>query len=184
MEAKLTVKDAMARGVITIKPSATIAEAAKVMNENDVGCLVVVENNRPVGIITDTDVLARVVSKDLKPSKVKVKDVMSTPLVTVDPDSDISEAARVMERAHIRRLPVMKNNRLVGFLSTTDLAAMCPVLVEYSGMAGERRELVARPVVAVPTELGICENCGTYTDTLYDVDGQLVCETCKEELTK
>lgn len=185
MEIKLTAKDVMTRGVVTISPSATIAEAAKVMSENKVGCLIIIENNRPVGIITDTDILARVVSKELNPSKVKVKNVMSTPLITIAPDADISEAARLMEQTQVKRLPVMKNNRLVGLISTTDLAAMCPVLVEYSGVVGERRELIARPpVVAVPTELGICENCGTYTDTLYDVDGQLVCETCKEELTR
>ena len=116
-----TVKDLMTKNVVTIDAEKTVVEAAVLMSEKDIGDLVVMEGNTPVGIITERDIVRRVLA-ERKPVSTKVSKVMTTPLKVIDPDAPIKEAARRMVNRKIRRLPVIKDNKLVGILTAADFA--------------------------------------------------------------
>ena len=109
----------MTREVITIDIQKTIYDAAILMNEEEKGCLVIKEGNLYVGIVTERDFVRRVVAKKL-PLDTKVSEIMSKSLITVDSDASLKEAARLMTSNKIRRLPVVKQNRLVGIVVAAD----------------------------------------------------------------
>ena len=115
------VKDVMTKKVITVESNKTVSEAAALMAENDVANLIVMDNNIPIGIVTERDFVRRVMAKN-KPSKTKISEIMSTPLRVIDPDAPLKEAARRMVRKRIRRLPVIIDNKLVGIITTSDFA--------------------------------------------------------------
>ena len=115
------VKDVMTKTVITVESNKTVTEAAALMTESDVSNLIVMENNTPIGIVTERDFVRRVLAKE-KPPKTKISEVMSTPLRVIDPDAPLKEAARRMVRKRIRRLPVIEDNKLVGIITATDFA--------------------------------------------------------------
>jgi len=116
-----TVKDLMTKDVLTIDANKTIIEAAALMSQNDVGDLVVMENNTPVGIVTERDFVRRVLAVG-KSTNTRVSEVMSAPLRVIDPEAPIKEAARRMVNKGIRRLVVIKDNKLVGIITATDFA--------------------------------------------------------------
>jgi len=116
------VRDIMTKKVITIEPSNTVLEAARIMGEKKIGSLVVKRNDKAVGIITERGIIRRVVAKNLDPAKITVEDVMSKPLITANPDISVREAVRLMVKNKIRRLPIVKDTDLVGIVTSTDLA--------------------------------------------------------------
>ena len=113
------VKDIMTKNVITVTVDTTVFEAAELMNSKGIGCLLVVQDEVPVGIVTERDFVRRVVAKNL-PYSVKVSEIMTKNLVTVDPDMSLKDAARLMSINKIRRLPVLKQNKLVGIVVASD----------------------------------------------------------------
>ena len=115
------VKDIMTKNVVTIDVDKTVFEAAELMCTNGIGCLVITDKAVPVGIVTERDFLRRIVAKRAS-FDIKISEIMSRSLVTVNPDASIREAARIMSTNKIRRLPVLKENKLVGILVAADLA--------------------------------------------------------------
>ncbi len=115
------VKDLMTKEPVTIDASKTVIEAAVLMSQNNVGDLVIMENNMPVGIVTERDLVRRVLAVG-KPTDTRLLEVMSTPLRMIDPEAPIKEAARRMISKGIRRLVVIKDNKLVGIITATDFA--------------------------------------------------------------
>jgi CBS domain-containing protein len=115
------VKDIMTKKVITIESTKTVSEAAIMMTEKDVSNLIVMDHNVPIGIVTERDIVRRVIAKD-RQSSTKISEIMSTPLRVIDPDASLKDAARKMTRQRIRRLPVIRDNKLVGMLTSTDFA--------------------------------------------------------------
>lgn len=116
------VADIMVKNVVTIDAEKNVMEAALLMSEAGVGCLLVEERGRVKGIVTERDIVRRVVTLAVDPRKVKVKDIMSSPLIVVNPEASIEEAAKVMVLYGIRRLPVVEEGKLVGLITATDLA--------------------------------------------------------------
>jgi CBS domain-containing protein len=116
-----TVKDLMTKNVVTIDVNKTVVEAAALMSENDIGDLIVMDGNTPVGIVTERDFVRRVLAEG-KSTESKVYEVMTRPLKVIDPDAPIKEAARRMVNKRIRRLPVIKDNKLVGIITAADFA--------------------------------------------------------------
>jgi CBS domain-containing protein len=116
-----TVKDFMTTNVITIDVDRTVLEAAKLMHQQDVGDLVVMDGVEAKGIVTERDLVRRVMAMK-KPFDTIVSDVMSSPLITIDQDAPLRDAARLMIKNKIRRLPVTKENILVGIVATNDFA--------------------------------------------------------------
>lgn len=107
--------------VVTVDPSATVKKAVELMNLHDIGCLVVVHCEKPVGILTERDMLKRVIHKSRDPARTKVVAVMSKPLVTASPSMRAGDAAKLMLEKNVKKLPVVENGRLVGLVSITDL---------------------------------------------------------------
>lgn len=176
MQSDIPVKEIMTREVCTVNKDDSLLEAAKKMLEYGVGSVVVVENGRPVGIVTEKDILYKVVSKNRIPSEVKVGEIMSTPLITIRPTTSLREAADIMRKRGIRRLPVVDNNgNLIGIVTDNDILSVAIDLGEFSSLL--RNEYYESEEVS-----GKCEKCGRISDKLYDVDGMNVCEDCYEVL--
>ena len=125
----LRVKDVMVREVIKIEGNVTIKEAARLMNKHEIGCLIAVEKGKISGILTERDLLNRVVAEAKDASKLRVRDVMTSPLIIVEPTMDLDEAVRLMFQMKIKKLPVIENKRLVGLLSLTDIARFQPQMM-------------------------------------------------------
>lgn len=125
----LKIKDVMSNEVVTCNPQDYVSEVAQQMRTLDIGCLPVVSNKKLVGMITDRDIVTRSVAKDMKS---KVEDVMTKSVISVSPDDSTSEASIVMARNQVRRLPVMEDGKLVGFVSLADLAFPFPHVQEIS----------------------------------------------------
>lgn len=172
MKRFVSIKDAMTRKVLTTTPNTTVAKAAKVMAERGVGSIVIVTGKKPVGILTERDLLMKVVSADLTPSKIRVDKIMSKPVTSISPDSDIIEAARLMAKNKIRRLPVVEHGNMVGIITTSDISAISPELAET----------VTRTEVPAGEEIeeSVCEVCGEVTTSLHEVNGTWVCENCRD----
>jgi len=118
----------------------SLADAAQMMKEEDVGSLPVVEDDRLIGILTDRDIIVRAVAERVDPQSISVGDVASRELVTVEPDQDLDEALSLMARHRVRRLPVVADGRLVGILAQADVA------IEAEGKnAGEMLEEISQP---------------------------------------
>ena len=131
-ESKLTLKveDVMVREVITIDENATVKEAAEIMNKFEIGCLIAIRKGKAVGIITERDLLKRVVAEARDVNKTRVKDIMSSPLVVVEPNLDLEEAVKLMFQMKIKKLPVVEGKRLVGLVSLTDVARFQPQMIK------------------------------------------------------
>ena len=114
-----TVKEIMTKEVITIDAHKSVFDAAELMSTKAVGCLVVIVKGFPVGIITERDMVKRVIAKRSSLDQ-KVTEVMTKTLITVEPNTQLKDAARVMSSNNVRRLPVLKDNKLVGIVVATD----------------------------------------------------------------
>jgi CBS domain-containing protein len=115
------VEDIMSSPVITVDGETTVRDAALLMREKGIGSVVVVERGRPPGIVTERDLLERVVAPCRDPCEVRVKEVMSSPLITIESDESILEAMRRMRERGIRRLIVMEGGEMVGVVSSRDI---------------------------------------------------------------
>jgi CBS domain-containing protein len=119
-----SIKEVMTRDVRACEPNATVADAAKVMAQEDVGPVPIVEDGRLVGIVTDRDIVVRVVAEGRDPNATTVKEIASTDLVTVSPGDDLDEALKLLAERQVRRLPVVEDNRLVGIVAQADVARL------------------------------------------------------------
>ncbi|NLF89418.1 CBS domain-containing protein [Candidatus Bathyarchaeota archaeon] len=114
-----SVKDIMTKDVVTIEANKTAFDAAQIMTEKGLGCVIVMVKAFPVGIITERDIVRRIVAKRAS-FDTKVTEVMTKTLITVEPETSLKEAARIMSSNKIRRLPVLKQNKLVGIVVASD----------------------------------------------------------------
>ncbi len=114
----------MNRTVITIDGSMSVQEAAQMMIDANVGCIIVTRKDLPVGIITERDFVTRIAAEG-RPLFTEICEVMSIPLTTVSPDDTVWDAAEIMRRKGIHKLPVQEGNEIVGIFTTTDLVEIC-----------------------------------------------------------
>jgi CBS domain-containing protein len=119
-----SIKEVMTRDVRACEPNASVAEAAKVMAQEDIGPVPIVEDGRLVGIVTDRDIVVRVVAEGRDPKATTVREIASTELVTVSPDDDLDEALHLLAERQVRRLPVVEGDRLVGIVAQADIARL------------------------------------------------------------
>lgn len=119
-----TVKEIMTGFIQTIPSSSTVLEAAQIMSKIGIGSIVATQKEIPIGIVTERDIVTKVSSQDLNPSKITVDKIMSHPIITIEPDKIIDEAALMMSVYGIRRLVVVgKDYKLTGVVTTTDIAS-------------------------------------------------------------
>ena len=134
----LKVKDFMATDVVTVDVDVSVRKAVERMNAHDIGCLVVLEKGQYAGIITERDILSRVVANARNSNEVLVGQIMSKPLTIVDPEASLEEAINLMLEKKVKKLPVIKADKLIGLITMTDIASA------HSGMVKFIRELSAK----------------------------------------
>lgn len=136
----LKVGDVMVKEVVTIDENFSVREAADIMNKFEIGCLIGVRRGKAMGILTERDVLKRVVAEGKDASKIRVKDVMTSPLVVAEPSMDLAEAVKLMFQMKIKKLPVVDEKRLVGLVSLTDIARFQPQMITILKQLAARQE--------------------------------------------
>jgi CBS domain-containing protein len=119
-----SIKEVMTSEVKACEPNTTVAEAAKVMAKEDIGPVPVVEEGRLTGIVTDRDIVVRVVAEGRDPNSTTVGEIASSDLVTVSPDDDLDVALQHLARKQVRRIPVVEGDRLVGIVAQADIARL------------------------------------------------------------
>ena len=117
----LKVEDVMVENVVSVLEKATVKEAAELMKQHEIGCLIVVKKRKPVGIVTASDIVKRVILGTVDPENTKVRRIMSRPLVVVDTQISLEEASKIMREQRIRKLPVIEKGCLVGLITTTEI---------------------------------------------------------------
>jgi CBS domain-containing protein len=123
---EIRVREMMKKQILSIDASLTVKDAAKIMEDSGVGCLVVTEKNIPIGIITERDFVTRITSIG-KPSSTQVRKIMSSPLISIGPDESAKKLAEIIKEKNIHKIPVIEENKLIGIVSATDLIRKCIV---------------------------------------------------------
>lgn len=170
------VKEIMKKYVITVDPEATMADVSRIMTNNRVGSLVIIEGNKPVGIVTDSDIVS-VIAEGKSPKKVKVRDLERKKFITASPEDTMLHVIKLMVKNGIKRVPIIENGKLEGIVSDKEILLVSPELIEVlSEKLKVRVGMVARPRQTIS---GICEDCGNYSDDLKNVGGKWLCEDCR-----
>jgi len=196
LRSKMLVKDVMSSPVVTIDEGATANRVAVLMDKDDLGCVIVTnKDGKPLGIITERDLVVRVLAKNKMPDAFKASEVMTSPFITIEPDATISDAARRMSRLNIRRLGVVYKGQIAGLLSSKDILGVVPELIEIiqerarieSGDTASEEEVsegagTGEEEEEVAPLAGYCSHCGTWSDDLQQVNGEFLCGDCKAEL--
>ena len=178
MTTRVLVRDIMNSPVISASPHDTIKDIATKMKEERIGSIVIMENEKAVGIITDWDIVSNAVVNDVKPTMVKASDIMQN-LHTIEGEEGITEAARILRQHNIKRLGVVYKNRLVGIISASDVIAVTPDLVDViSEKAAVMRGEIGRSAGNIS---GYCDECGEWSDLLQFGEGTFSCEECRGE---
>jgi len=178
MKTGVKVIDAMTREPVSINPNKTIEDCAKLMLKKGVGGIVVVEGKKIIGMITEKDLVERVIAKNKDPRKVKIADVMSKKIIGVKPNVDLYDALVEMRDSNVRRLPVIHDGKLVGLLTEKDILKIEPSLFDLIVEKMEVAEETGKPVFVKGLKIGKCEECG-YEARLFDIDGKRLCNICK-----
>jgi CBS domain-containing protein len=185
LRSKMLVKDVMSSPAVTVDENAPAHKVAALMAKHEYGCiLVLTKQAKPMGIITERDLVVRVLAKNAKPDTLKAKSVMTSPLMTIESDATINDAAKLMSKLNIRRLGVMYKGQLVGIISSKDVLAVMPELLEtIQEKALIEGENMAEEAEKEETPLtGNCDHCGVWSDGLTEVNGEFLCEDCKGEM--
>ena len=183
LRTKMLVKDIMSSPVVTLDENEASNKAAAVMDKNDLGSVIVTNKaGKSIGIITERDLVIRVLAKNLKPDTVKAKEIMTTPLVTIEPDAAITEAARRMNRLDIRRLGVIYKGNLVGVISSKDILGVMPELIETIQEKSRIEDANRTEETEEAPVSGYCDRCNIYSDSLKERNGQNICDECRIEL--
>jgi CBS domain-containing protein len=178
MTTRVVVRDIMNSPVVSASPQDSVHDIAQKMKSEKIGSIIVMDKDKPVGLVTDYDIVTQGVAKDVKPSALKASDVMQE-LHTIESQESITEAARLLRKHGIKRLGVIYKDRLVGIISASDVIAVTPDLVDVvSEKAGIIRGELGRPAGKVS---GYCDECGEWSDLLQYDEGTFICEVCRGE---
>ena len=156
----------------------SLQSCAQKMAQNHVGAIIVKDKSDMKGLITEQDIVRKVIAQGMNPLEKKVGDFMESKLVTVKPDTDIFDALVKMRDMNIRHLPVVDGKKLIGLLTLKDILKIEPQLFELLVEKFELREEERKPLHRQSEEEGICQACGEYTEALKSKDGVLVCSAC------
>ena len=121
MVVTVIVRDVMSKDVKVVGPDSSVKEVVAAMNKFNIGSIVVVQSERPVGVISERDILRRVVEPSLAPATLTARQVMTSPVITISETATVDEAAKLMAKKRVRKLPVMNKEELVGIVTFTDI---------------------------------------------------------------
>lgn len=183
MKTGIKVYDCMTTKPISVVPDISLQECAKVMSKNHVGALVIKEHHESKGMITEQDIVRKVIAKGINPLTKKVRDFMEKKLITINPNEDIYDALIKMKDSNIRHLPVVDQGKMIGLLTLKDVLKIEPSLFELLVEKFEIREEIRKTGDRIIQREAICQGCGAYVEDAKKVKGSLLCERCAEEAT-
>ncbi|HEX9916062.1 MAG TPA: CBS domain-containing protein [Candidatus Bathyarchaeia archaeon] len=176
---KMLVREAMSSPVISVREDADAVDVAGTMKNHRIGAVIITNTQgKPVGIVTERDIVTRLVSEGRASKAVIAKEIMSSPLRMVEPDMNLIDALRLMDKLNVRRLGVIYKGDLVGLITDRDIIRLVPTIVE---ILKEQREINNTPSVSGPSIAGYCDRCEIYSNNLRAVDGEFLCEDCRAE---
>jgi CBS domain-containing protein len=183
MKAKLPVSEIMSTDIPMMEPFESVEDAAAKMVEHGTGCVIITEEGNPIGIVTERDIVRKVVSARKSPAKVQLKKIMSSPIVWIPRNTDILDAAKQMAKLNLRKLVVMHDGRLLGVVSAQDILGIAPHLIQVTRELANLTDKTDDMLTAsIEQASGYCESCKAYSDMLEYYDGELICPECKERL--
>ncbi|MCE5339718.1 MAG: CBS domain-containing protein [Planctomycetaceae bacterium] len=144
----MEAKDVMSEEVVTISMNESVVSAAKLMAENNISCIVVVNNDIVAGILTETDLLRKVAGQNKDFDKVRISEIMSSPVIDIAPELPVLEVSRILNENGIKRLPVIDKNQLVGIITQTDMVRV----MTFYGMWKDVGEIMSRDVAVIQKE--------------------------------
>ena len=164
MKTGYRVYDCMTTKPISVSSEASLEECAKVMAQNHVGALVIKDDHQSKGLITEQDIVRKVIAKGINPLTKNVKDFMETKLITINSEDDIYNALIKMRDSNIRHLPVVDKGKMVGLLTLKDILKIEPQLFELLVEKFELREETRKPINRIISNEAICQGCGAYAE--------------------
>jgi len=180
LRTRMLVKDVMSSPVITVGEEEAVDKVARFMEMQKLGCIIVTDKDgRPLGIITERDLVTRVLAKNKLPSKLKAKEVMTAPLITIRPDETLTNAARQMSRLDVRRLGVVYKGDIVGIISSKDVLAVTPELIETIQEKTRIESENMEEITEGSPMAGYCDRCGQWSSRLKEAEGEFLCEDCR-----
>ena len=172
----MPVVEVMTRDPVTASPDLTVDKVAVLMRDRGVGSVIVVDGATAVGILTERDIVTKVAAPARSPASLRVRDVMTTPVLSISSSDDIEEAARRMSARRIRRLPVVDDGKLVGVVTENDILRLLPHLVEITREWARAGGFEDAPEVVE----GHCDVCGVLSANLARDGKLLVCPDHRE----
>jgi len=157
------MRDIMVPKVVTTTNNSTLEEAVKLMNDHEIGCLIVTENKKAVGILTERDLLKRILAKSEDLKRIRVEEVMSTPLISVEPTVEIGDASKLMFEKNIKKMPIIRKGELLGLVTLTDILRIQPQLIKMykifsTGLAPRRIKKVFDYYLLVDAKIDLQTN--------------------------
>ncbi|DAC72507.1 MAG TPA: inosine-5-monophosphate dehydrogenase [Thermoplasmata archaeon] len=181
MSKDVLVKEVMKTKPVIVQPFVNVLEAARIMKHNKIGNVIISEVNHPIGILTESDIIKKVVCEGKNAQDVLVEEVMSSPIVVAEPYITLHEALKIMGKCNIRRLPVVENSQLVGIITQRDISRLSPALTEIAH-EWSNIDTTDEEYLQSQTFSGKCEDCNTLSTSLKSVDGRLLCDDCVDGL--
>ncbi|MEM3074667.1 MAG: CBS domain-containing protein [Candidatus Pacearchaeota archaeon] len=181
------VGDVMTRKFVHVSPESSLFECANKMIKNRVGSIVVKQNEKLHGIITEKDIVWAVAKKKANElNNIKVKDIATKRIITIKPEATLKEALEKLNKNKLRRMPVVNNNRIIGYITLKDIVKFIPEVFEESRefeRIREESEKIKRSESLLKGEgiEDICEECGDF-ELLESVDGRMICQSCKDKM--
>jgi len=186
LTSKMLVREVMSSPVVTLNEFVTSNKVAQIMADKALGCVIVTnKHGKPVGIITERDLVQRVLAKNIGPDTIEAKSIMTSPLVTISPEATVTDAAKQMNSLNIRRLGVLYKGSLNGIVTSKDVLGVMPQLIEIiqeKTLIGCSTEIDQNAEISSPPMSGYCDNCDIYSENLKLINGENVCDDCRIDL--
>lgn len=180
LSARMLVREAMSSPVISVDEDADIVQIASRMREQRVGAVIVLnKNGNPVGIVTERDIVTRVVADGSDPHKMLAGKIMTSPLKMVEPELQLMDAMKMMDKENIRRLGVIYKGELVGIVTDKSIIRLMPTILD---IIKENKEIMGENPTSSASTVGYCDRCETYSNNLREFDGEFLCEECRLDL--
>ncbi len=180
LSAKMLVREAMSSPVISVEENEDIVQVANKMREQRVGAVIVVNSSgNPVGIVTERDIVTRVVADGVDPNMVVASKVMTSPVKMVEPELGLMDAMKMMDKENIRRLGVIYKGELVGIITDRSIIRLVPTIMD---IMKEQKEIMGDTQSSGASTVGYCDRCEVYSNNLRDIDGEFLCEECRLDI--
>jgi CBS domain-containing protein len=176
MDGQVELKEVMTEGVIAIEKDESVVSAAKMLEEENIRGLVVVDNEDAVGVVVCRDIVYQVVAEGKDPLETEVGEIMSTDLIVAEEDELLDDVAMAMSQNNVSRVPVVRGDMLVGIVTQSDILRAWPGFAE---IMSEDIEMEAEAAPRERSQSGVCEECENYSENLVEVDGRLLCSECR-----